>query len=110
MHGDNGITGYGEAIPLAPTCLPMLAEGRRGGIARLARAKRATTDGEGRRRACIESVVAPGSIQARESVFRVQLLRRGALHEGNEMLAPLSAAGDQADMVACGGVAGGGLS
>ena len=36
IHSDSGLTGYGEAIPLAPSYLPMLPEGTRGGIARLA--------------------------------------------------------------------------
>lgn len=36
IHSDNGLTGYGEAIPLAPSYLPMLAGGTRAGIETLA--------------------------------------------------------------------------
>ena len=36
IHADNDLIGYGEAIPLAPSYLPMLVEGTRGGIDRLA--------------------------------------------------------------------------
>ncbi|MFT7672297.1 MAG: L-alanine-DL-glutamate epimerase-like enolase superfamily enzyme [Gammaproteobacteria bacterium] len=36
IQTDSGLTGYGEAVPLAPTYLPMLVEGTRGGISRLA--------------------------------------------------------------------------
>jgi L-alanine-DL-glutamate epimerase-like enolase superfamily enzyme len=36
IQSDSGLTGYGEAVPLAPTYLPMLAEGTRAGICRLA--------------------------------------------------------------------------
>ena len=36
IQSDSGLTGFGEAVPLAPSYLPMLAEGTRGGISRLA--------------------------------------------------------------------------
>jgi cis-L-3-hydroxyproline dehydratase len=36
IHSDTGHIGYGEAIPLAPSYLPMISEGTRGGISVLA--------------------------------------------------------------------------
>jgi L-alanine-DL-glutamate epimerase-like enolase superfamily enzyme len=36
IHSDSGLTGYGEAIPLAPGYLPMLAEGTQAGVSKLA--------------------------------------------------------------------------
>ena len=36
IHSDSGLVGYGEATPLAASYLPMLVEGTRAGIARLA--------------------------------------------------------------------------
>jgi len=36
IHTDSGLIGYGEAIPLAPSYLPMLAEGTQAGVGTLA--------------------------------------------------------------------------
>ena len=36
IHTDTGLVGYGEAIPLAPSYLPMLAKGTQAGIAAVA--------------------------------------------------------------------------
>ena len=36
IHSDTGLVGYGEAIALAPSYLPMLAAGTRAGIATVA--------------------------------------------------------------------------